>query len=1162
MPIRTRTTTDFFDVEKKDETAVVPQFNPVSIGSASKPVHWSRANKPARRVTERPAHTFDRKRPQPVVDGSESFLGVLLPRPSVNVTRSSYSDITARDARATQDFQRPVSSKGYHGKKQKARPPPSDPLGDSLAPDFAPIELVSVELLFREPQEPIESRPVEPLRLQPSGLAAASAVSPSEVSFNGAENSLLAPPSPVGPPAKRRSSFFPRLSSRLSFRTVSEVASPTSPIREEPLPAVSLASRKAAATPTSERGDADAELAPPLPQFIREGRSSTSLGFSKNKASSDVGRDKEDRQDRASSIVSASPSRRSASALALRSKVPTPSESAPRHSEQAFHPKMTTILSRFSSRQMGDHKCKRGYPIAVFCGAQSMDVGSITNPKIEGGFSLFFGPGHPANTQQTMTESEKIPSHLQNPKAPSTTSTARRAELIAATRALQAIHDLYQGKACAHICMDSPYVAKAWGSWIPMWEETGWPGDEHIRTKDSGYQGSGATSLSDAQPRKRSSKRLADEDLLRQLAAIRRLYARAERKGTGAAHLYLIDRNSNPANQPARQVLENAKAKEFVSPTHSPADSRRHSLQSPRGSMYALDTLGSPRASRHRSVMSTSSRRSSRDLLRDTAPEDGRGSRLSTQGQGRTRTRSAIKPAPAVEEVEETPTEVVADATAQPAVVLAPRPPSIKSAASAVTALSDNEDGAKSAGVPRQAKADAPASLQVPASAEPVETERRGSDGFLAAAAASAAAFVAGVTGSSSAKDNAEAAVPEESAVATAGDADAGVSPTAVKEAVIEDPGVAVPEEPKLASPVTAGEAEAALVLAPALDLPLGQSKADAAEPAAAPAPLAAATSEDLPSSPQKPAKTPVAAQSPPPAVVVPVESPRRGAAKSPLTISTAAASPKSADRSGRLINYSSKKRMSSQKAAVSPVKTDVRTASDSTDAEPVLSETDELSSPADASSSPRERLGLTAATLAARSETVKPVEREEATVAAPADKTLKKQQSLPAARKKAAGGDRASVISSSSSLSRRFRSLGQFGRPKNVAAAPEDEVWAREQDKKARRKTMKWFQKEDAPPLPTSGGASPRNGQMTPDEKVISVVEPVGQRRSMATGRHRRQPTEQSIFEDDDEDAGSTPIKGSKSKTSKAPKAPKEPKEPKEPFSFKRSMSKLMTME
>ncbi|MHC4048289.1 hypothetical protein, partial [Bradyrhizobium sp. 23AC] len=76
---------------------------------------------------------------------------------------------------------------------------------------------------------------------------------------------------------------------------------------------------------------------------------------------------------------------------------------------------------------------------------------------------------------------------------------------IATTRALQAIHDLYQGKACAHVCMDSPYVAKAWGSWIPNWEENGWPGDEHIRTKkDSVYQGSGDQSVSDEQPRKRS----------------------------------------------------------------------------------------------------------------------------------------------------------------------------------------------------------------------------------------------------------------------------------------------------------------------------------------------------------------------------------------------------------------------------------------------------------------------------------------------------------------------------------------------------------------------------------------------------------------------------------------------------------------------------------
>lgn len=1177
MPIRTRTTTNFFDAEKEDSVEQ-QQFEPVSIGSANKPVHWNRAQKTSRRPTERPTHSFKEKKVKPVVDGSDSFLGVLLPRPTVSVTRSSYSDLRPRDVRATQDFKRPPTPKSSRsGRKPSDRA--SDLFEDGLAPDFPPIELVSVTVLFSETES--DTQQVPPAESKQKGastvddVTAGSIVSTSAPSASAPnDSSLLAPPTPEGTPRKRKSGFFPRLSSRLSFRSVSEVASPipaSTPV--PPLPEVASADTSAA-----DNDDLTSELAPPRPGFLRESQSTSPLSRSRETASN-VG----SLVDRQSTVISATTPKRPASSVAgtTRKTVP-PSEvgTAVSASKQTFRPKMTTILSRFSSRQMGDHKCKRGYPIAVFCGAQSMDIGSITNPKIEGGFALFFGPGHPANLQQTLTDHEKIPSHLHNPKPPTTAGTARRAELIATTRALQAIHDLYQGKACAHVCMDSPYVAKAWGSWIPNWEENGWPGDEHSRPKkDSVYQDSGDHSVTEEEPRKRSNKRLADEDLLRQLAAIRRLYARAERKGTGAAHLYLVDRNSNPANKTARIVLENSKATEFASPTHSPVDSRRNSLHSPRGSMY-----GSPKASRHRSVLSQSSRRSSRDLLGENGTAE-RSSRPSSRTNGRLRNTSLLNPAPPVAEVEENATDVndeaattgAAAATAAP--LVAARPPSVKSAASAVTALSDHEDDARPTAALNGVAADDSTAKKALVNGDATklavpngetESSRRGSDGFLAAAAASAAAFVAGVTGTGTSKSDVEEhvkaaepelAVPDEPVAAPepAAATDKGLAETEPTPAAsIQDPGVAVPEEPEVTS---VREAAPALALAPVA------KSSEAAVPTpksispvkTKPAVKTTGSVRDSPASPTGPAqRSPLKARK--------AESPA-----SPLAAAKG-------DKSGRIINYSARKRLSMAKEATPVVATDVRTTTDSSAederVEPIVAEVDE-SAPTGQKSRKVAAGSLTAAALSARSN--KPTGDDEGDRTTPV-KVLKKQQSLPATRNKATG-DRESVISSSSSMSRRFRTLSQLGRSRSTAAAaPEEELAsANEADKKARRKTMKWFKKEDAPPLPTATSGVTRDAKspgLDIDEDGISELSRPGQRMRgnslAARGLHRRQPTEQSIFEDDDEDevAVAPPTaatKSPKSKKAKAPKPakePKPPKEPKEPFSFKRSVGRLMTME
>lgn len=84
-----------------------------------------------------------------------------------------------------------------------------------------------------------------------------------------------------------------------------------------------------------------------------------------------------------------------------------------------------------------------------------------------------------------MADEDRIPRTIPNPKEPSPIALSRRAELRACITGLETIYDLYRGRACAHICIDSAYVAKAWGTWIPNWEARGWPGEDEPEEEPS-----------------------------------------------------------------------------------------------------------------------------------------------------------------------------------------------------------------------------------------------------------------------------------------------------------------------------------------------------------------------------------------------------------------------------------------------------------------------------------------------------------------------------------------------------------------------------------------------------------------------------------------------------------------------------------------------------
>ncbi|PWN19196.1 hypothetical protein BCV69DRAFT_47341 [Microstroma glucosiphilum] len=627
----------------------------------------------------------------PVVDASEQFLGVLRPRPSVNLTRSSYNDLRGKaSSEVPQHFERPTTpSRRRNSSSAHRRDIGSRQSDYERSPyknhnsDYEDLGVTSVVKLFGErpsqnppPLPPAPHRSYSPYLEEvrrssfasgrPESLYTADPIASNRYS-SGRAGSVYGASSVGGDsstPGRRRKLFsksrrrdeappLPSINSGFSLSGIQD--------REDDY--------RPSSRYQSDRYREDYLLPPQVPYARASGGRGRDSYQSSRRGSTDT------RRSYAADPFE-SPKRSSRrTALPAENLATAPLVAAP--PAEPVDPEMATILSRFSSREMGDHQCKRGYPIAVFCGAQSMDVGGITNSKIDGAYALFFGPGHPQNVQQPMTEGELKPSHLQNPKAPTVAATGRRAELIATTRALQAVHDLYRGKACAHICMDSAYVAKAWGSWIPKWEEEGWPGDEHIR-KTYSHSGSGSQAADDGA--KKSNKRLADEDLLRELAAIRRLYARAERKGTGAAHLYLIDRNANPANKPCRLILDNMRIR-GVSPPPSPGAMSPNRRDSNRRSSRTDLVNGQGRV-RDLPSGTSSKRLSRREEPGSRASRDIRASRSGALSSSRRKD--------AVAEVDESNMSDIATAPLG-------RRISAKSTASAVTALDEDETAARPA---------------------------------------------------------------------------------------------------------------------------------------------------------------------------------------------------------------------------------------------------------------------------------------------------------------------------------------------------------------------------------------------------------------------------------------------------------------------------------
>ncbi|WFD33007.1 hypothetical protein MSPP1_004064 [Malassezia sp. CBS 17886] len=314
---------------------------------------------------------------------------------------------------------------------------------------------------------------------------------------------------------------------------------------------------------------------------------------------------------------------------------PPETDSAPRTPRAApLTPMQEAVVAQFSGADIADHTCA-GTPRCVFVGAVARLAGQVPRACYAVHFvaheladeAAF--PRPPARRRGTL----------------SALALSRRAQLHGTVAALRAVLAGAPRRQCVHLCISSAYVAKAWGTWIPLWEAHGWPGGgAHPRALSPALPGGGrrpgalsptpstggrpgalsptpsaggrpgahspalsptppagrrgklprspnldtpttprmlarrnthlsesdsvevASSLdspagTDASPSvsgRGPSRRLVDEDLLRELAALRAKSAALERAGTLLVHLYLIERPHNPGESLAKEALDDA----------------------------------------------------------------------------------------------------------------------------------------------------------------------------------------------------------------------------------------------------------------------------------------------------------------------------------------------------------------------------------------------------------------------------------------------------------------------------------------------------------------------------------------------------------------------------------------------------------------------------
>lgn len=248
---------------------------------------------------------------------------------------------------------------------------------------------------------------------------------------------------------------------------------------------------------------------------------------------------------------------------------------------------------------------------------------TVVSPRIIASSSVYFGAGHPLNRTEILYPGSEgyMPEYAQS--APRLSIINRRSLLRGLLQALVSVKDIYRvGRAstCLHICVSSQYLDLVWNTWLPDWEENGWPnrgeggrGEEEeeegrdltegarkrassISTRNSGISrpstnkrdransrlsfrrqsvASGADSIRSGISETsgmtgysamtgdgqlifdEDSNKLINEDLLRKIAVFRRNFFK-NTNTKGAAYVQLINYRHNPADNLAKESVKGA----------------------------------------------------------------------------------------------------------------------------------------------------------------------------------------------------------------------------------------------------------------------------------------------------------------------------------------------------------------------------------------------------------------------------------------------------------------------------------------------------------------------------------------------------------------------------------------------------------------------------
>lgn len=315
------------------------------------------------------------------------------------------------------------------------------------------------------------------------------------------------------------------------------------------------------------RGMADVSVEEASPQL---GVSSPKLDTSSPNADA-MGRGARPKGAKKSSQTDLARARRNPTASAQR----PPDGSQMRHTRrQVPEPRLSTMMHRvmaqFSYPIVDDHQCAgRVQCICMSSSVRQQSVSGGSSPQLRAAYGLYFGQEDKSNFAAALSQREYAPGFLQRRRPPSAVALLRRAELWGTLSVLSYAINVLPPLSCAHVCIDSTYIAKAWSVWIPQWENNGWPseGDAGSRASlaagrrlpdtDSASAFSAMDdSMSVSSTGMKRGRRLINEDLLRELARLHHRCAELELRGDICVHLYLIDRAHNPAEQMARGLAE------------------------------------------------------------------------------------------------------------------------------------------------------------------------------------------------------------------------------------------------------------------------------------------------------------------------------------------------------------------------------------------------------------------------------------------------------------------------------------------------------------------------------------------------------------------------------------------------------------------------------